>query len=161
MHRGYGNAIAAPFLFSHPSSLEHDTGAHPENARRIQAIEAELGTREWLGWERREAPQVEIEQLLRVHPREHVELVRETCARGAAFDLDTPTSPGTWEAALRSAGAGCAMVDALLARGDPDGVLRAAPARATTPSPRAPWASACSPTSLWPPATRWPPAWSG
>ena len=49
-----------------------------------------------------------------MHPREHVELVRETSAAGAAFDLDTPTSPGTWEAALHAAGAGCAMVDALL-----------------------------------------------
>jgi acetoin utilization deacetylase AcuC-like enzyme len=49
-----------------------------------------------------------------VHPNEYVELVRETCARGAAFDLDTPTSPGSWEAALHSAGAGCAMVDSLL-----------------------------------------------
>jgi len=40
--------------------------------------------------------------------------VRETCERGGAFDLDTPTSPGSWEAALRAAGAGVAMVDALL-----------------------------------------------
>ena len=28
--RGYGNAMAAPVLLRHPSSLEHDTGAHPE-----------------------------------------------------------------------------------------------------------------------------------
>jgi len=43
-----------------------------------------------------------------------VELVRETCSRAAAFDLDTPTSEGSWDAALHAAGAGCAMVDALL-----------------------------------------------
>jgi acetoin utilization deacetylase AcuC-like enzyme len=114
LHRGYGNAIAAPLLLSHPSSLEHDTGAHPENARRIRAIESELEARGWLGWERREAPPAELEQLLRVHPREHVELVRETSSRAAAFDLDTPTSEGSWEASLHAAGAGCAMVDALL-----------------------------------------------
>ena len=111
---GYGNAIARPLLFSHPASLGHDTGAHPENARRIEAIEAELARRDWLGWERREAPEAELEQLLRVHPREHVELVRETSARGAAFDPDTPTSPGSWKAALRASGAACAMVDALV-----------------------------------------------
>jgi acetoin utilization deacetylase AcuC-like enzyme len=115
LHRGYGTAIAAPLLFSHPSSLEHDTGAHPENAQRIRAIAAELSGRDWLGWERRKAPQAELEQLLRVHPQDHVDRVREVCSRAAAFDLDTPTSHGSWEAALHAAGAGCAMVDALLA----------------------------------------------
>ena len=38
-----------------------------------------------------------IEQLLAVHPREHVDAVRETSARAGAFDLDTPTSEGSWE----------------------------------------------------------------
>jgi acetoin utilization deacetylase AcuC-like enzyme len=41
--------------------------------------------------------------------------VRETCDRAGAFDLDTPTSPGTWDAALHAAGGACALVEALLA----------------------------------------------
>jgi acetoin utilization deacetylase AcuC-like enzyme len=112
--RGYGNAIAAPLYFRHPSSLEHDTGAHPERAERIRALEKELDRREWLGWERREAPRVELERVLAVHPESHVEAVRETSARGGSFDPDTPASPGSWEAALHSAGGACAMVEALL-----------------------------------------------
>ncbi len=56
-----------------------------------------------------------LEQLLAVHPRSYVDSVREHCERGVAFDLDTPTSPGSWEAALRAAGAACALVDALMA----------------------------------------------
>ena len=111
--------MAAPLLFSHPASLEHDTGAHPERADRLRAIETELERRDWLGWERREAPPVEIEQLVRVHPESHVDTVRETSARGGAFDLDTPASPGSWEAALHSAGGACAMVEALLGREAP------------------------------------------
>jgi len=104
-----------PVYFSHPSSLEHDTGlGHPERADRIRAIEAELEQRDWLRFERREAPQVTIEQLLAVHPESYVELVRETSARSGAFDLDTPTSPGSWEAALHAAGGACALVEALL-----------------------------------------------
>jgi acetoin utilization deacetylase AcuC-like enzyme len=104
-----------PLLFSHPASLEHDTGyGHPERPDRIRALEAELSARDWLGFERREAPAVEIERLLAVHPPEHVEAVRELSARGGAFDLDTPLSPGSWEAALRSAGGACALVEALL-----------------------------------------------
>ena len=84
-----------PPFFRHPASLEHDTGhGHPERADRIRAIEAELESREWLGWEPREAPAASEEQLLRVHPAEYVARVRDMSARGEAFDMDTPTSPG-------------------------------------------------------------------
>jgi acetoin utilization deacetylase AcuC-like enzyme len=104
-----------PVYFEHPASLEHDTGrGHPERADRIRAIEAELGRRGRLGFERREAPAATPEQLHAVHPPEYVELVRETSARGAAFDLDTPTSPGTWEAAVRAAGGACALAETLM-----------------------------------------------
>ena len=102
-------------FFRHPASLGHDTGAHPERADRVRAIEAELERREWLGWERRDAPEVELDRVLAVHPQSHVDAVRETSARGGAFDLDTPASPGSWEAALHSAGGACALVEALLA----------------------------------------------
>jgi acetoin utilization deacetylase AcuC-like enzyme len=117
-----------PVLFSHPSSLEHDTGyGHPERADRIRAIDAELQRRDWLGFERREAPPVDVERLLAVHPAEYVDSVRETSARGGAFDLDTPTSPGSWEAALHAAGGACALVEALLAGGERVGLSVARP----------------------------------
>ncbi len=104
-----------PVLFDHPSSLEHDTGfGHPERPDRIRAIRAELDRHGDFGWERREAPAATEEQLLAVHPREHVEAVRDKSAREAPFDLDTPTSAGTWEAALRAAGGACALAETLL-----------------------------------------------
>jgi acetoin utilization deacetylase AcuC-like enzyme len=106
-------------FFSHPASLEHDTGyGHPERAERMNAIEAELRRRDWLGYERREAPRATLDQLLAVHPQEHVDAVRETSARAGAFDLDTPTSQGSWEAALRAAGGACALTDSLLSEGE-------------------------------------------
>jgi acetoin utilization deacetylase AcuC-like enzyme len=108
-----------PPFFRHPASLEHDTGhGHPERADRIRAIEAELEARDWLGWEPLEAPEATEEQLLRVHPREYVERVRELSARSQAFDMDTPTSPGSYEAALRAAGGACALVESLLTGGE-------------------------------------------
>jgi acetoin utilization deacetylase AcuC-like enzyme len=104
-----------PVYFSHPSSLEHDTGfGHPERPDRIRAIEAELERRDWLAYERREAPAASADQLTSVHTPEFVELVRETIDRRGAFDVDTPTAPGTWEAALHSAGGACALAEALL-----------------------------------------------
>jgi acetoin utilization deacetylase AcuC-like enzyme len=108
-----------PVLFSHPSSLQHETGfGHPERVDRMHAIQAELDRRDWLGFERREAPPVREEQLLAVHSRDHVDAVRETSARGGAFDLDTPTSTGSWEAALHAAGGACALVEAVLDGGE-------------------------------------------
>jgi acetoin utilization deacetylase AcuC-like enzyme len=111
-----------PPFFRHESSLEHDTGfGHPERADRIRAIEGELDGREWLGWERVEAPAATEEQLLRVHPAEYVQAVREHSERGQAFDVDTPTSPGSYEAALRGAGGACALAEALLTGGERTG----------------------------------------
>jgi acetoin utilization deacetylase AcuC-like enzyme len=108
-----------PVLFSHPSSLLHETGmGHPERVDRLHAIQAELERRDWLGFERREAPPATEEQLLAVHTGAHVEAVRETSARAGAFDLDTPTSEGSWDAALHSAGGTCALVEALMDGGE-------------------------------------------
>ena len=111
-----------PPFFRHDSSLEHDTGfGHPERADRVRAIEGELDSREWLGWERVDAPAATEEQLLRVHPSTYVRAVREHSERSQGFDLDTPTSPGSYEAALRAAGGPSALVDALLTGGERTG----------------------------------------
>src|SRR5204863_5181156 len=76
--RGYRTRISAPVLLMHPASLEHDTGfGHPERAERIRALERHLGELDWLGFERRESPQAELDALLAVHPRSHVEAVQE------------------------------------------------------------------------------------
>jgi acetoin utilization deacetylase AcuC-like enzyme len=88
---------------------------HPERPDRIPAIERELEGRAWLGLERREAPRAERALLEAVHPPAYVDRVEEYCARGAAFDADTPTSPGSWEASLRAAGAAGAMAEVLMA----------------------------------------------
>jgi acetoin utilization deacetylase AcuC-like enzyme len=112
--RGYRNEIAAPLYLRHGSSLDHDTGSHPERADRIRALEASLAVEEWLGWRVVEAPPASEEQLLRVHPREHVERIRAACASATPIDLDTPVVPASWEAAVRAAGGACALVEALL-----------------------------------------------
>ena len=107
--------MAAPLLFHHDSSYEHDTGAHPESARRLEAIERQLEERDWLGWERREAPAAALEAIRAVHSERHVERIREASERGGArLDPDTVASSGSYRAALHAAGGACAMVDALL-----------------------------------------------
>ncbi|HVS28332.1 MAG TPA: histone deacetylase [Solirubrobacteraceae bacterium] len=117
--------MAAPVYLRHPSSLRHETGAHPERPARISAIERELERRDWLGLDLVEAPSVDDKVLAAVHPPEHVAAIRELCARGGgALDVDTVVSPGSYEAALHAAGGAVALVDILLAGAD-DGRPRA------------------------------------
>ena len=106
--------------FSHPACQLHDPGeglpGHPERPERLVAIEAALEERDWLGWERREAPAASEDELMLVHPREHVEAIRSLCeSGGGAIDIDTYAGEASWEAALRSAGGACAMTRALVA----------------------------------------------
>ena len=75
-----------------------------------------------LGWEPREAPRASEEQPLAVHLPEYVALVAEMSSRSASFDADTPTSPGSYEAALRAAGGACALVEALAGGGERTGL---------------------------------------
>ncbi len=104
---------------SHPSSLDHDPRdhlpGHPENPERLRAIEAYLAERDWLGWERREAPAATVAELELVHAPEHVERIRRLCAAGGgALDVDTAVVPASYEAALRAVGGACEMVRQLL-----------------------------------------------
>ncbi|HWC26162.1 MAG TPA: histone deacetylase, partial [Solirubrobacteraceae bacterium] len=107
--------MPAPVLLRHPSSLEHDTGGHPENARRIVAIERALSERDWLGWDVRLSPAAEREQIATVHPMRYVERIEALCRRGGGMiDMDTIVSSGSFEAARHAAGGCIALVDALL-----------------------------------------------
>jgi acetoin utilization deacetylase AcuC-like enzyme len=103
----------------HPLSLEHDTGAHPENARRIVAIERRLAAEGSHGLERVEAPAATAEQLQRVHPRSHIEAIEAISARGGGMiDLDTVASERSYEAALHAAGGAILAVERLLDGGE-------------------------------------------
>ncbi len=82
-------------LIYHPVFLRHDTGMHPENAKRL-AVFGELPVTDvpdgtpWLGL---------------VHTADHVENVRVACAMERHLDPDTMTSQGSFEAACYAVGA--------------------------------------------------------
>jgi acetoin utilization deacetylase AcuC-like enzyme len=110
-----------PSVFlAHPSSLEHDTAGHPEQAARITAIERELSARDWLGFERVSSPSVARSVLAAVHSSRYVAAIEDfSAAGGGALDFDTVVSTGSFDAAMHAAGGAVRMVELLL-DGDAD-----------------------------------------
>jgi acetoin utilization deacetylase AcuC-like enzyme len=103
----------------HPSSLEHDTGTHPENAGRIRALEAALEAAGWCGLDRFEAPAATRDQLHRVHTPRYVDAIEAfSAAGGGLIDADTMVSERSFEAAVRSAGGAAWAAERLLAGED-------------------------------------------
>jgi acetoin utilization deacetylase AcuC-like enzyme len=106
-------------LYTHPACLDHDPGRHhPESPARLRAVLAALDSPEFASLERREAPEAGLEDLLRVHPRRHVERIFDAVPRAGhvGIDADTVMSPASGRAALHAAGAVVAAVDAVVAK---------------------------------------------
>jgi acetoin utilization deacetylase AcuC-like enzyme len=109
-------------LLAHPSSLEHDTGHHPEQPARIVAIEDELERRGWLGFERVSSPAAQRSALAAVHSEHHIAMIEQLAERGGGhIDLDTVVSAGSFRAALHAAGGAVRLVDMLAAGAAPTG----------------------------------------
>ena len=106
-------------LYTHPACLDHDPGRHhPESPARLRAVLAALDDLEFARLERCKAPEAAREDLLRVHPRRHVEGILAAVPKTGhvGIDADTVLSPASGEAALRAAGAVAAAVDAVVAK---------------------------------------------
>jgi acetoin utilization deacetylase AcuC-like enzyme len=127
-----------PVFLSHPSSLEHDTGAHPEQPARITAIHSALARHDYFGFERASSPAVERAVLERVHPASYVDLIARAAARGGgALDLDTVVSPGSFQAALHAAGGAVRLTELLVAGETPYGFSAHRPPGHHAPEARA------------------------
>jgi acetoin utilization deacetylase AcuC-like enzyme len=103
-------------LFTHPSSLAHDTGlGHPECADRIRAVQRALETQEFAGLLREVAPRAPVAVLQPAHTVLHIDFVLTLPQDRLTYvDGDTVYSPASLEAALRAAGGACAAVDAVM-----------------------------------------------
>ncbi|GMT42118.1 MAG: deacetylase [bacterium] len=100
--------------YNSPLFLKHDTGDHPENARRLTAINREvkkfIPKSKWV-----DPPDATGEQIEAVHDRGYIKTVKSACENGqTALDMDTPISPMSYYAAIRGAGAGCHAVESIM-----------------------------------------------
>jgi acetoin utilization deacetylase AcuC-like enzyme len=93
---------------------------HPESPARLQAIEDQLILARVDGLvERREAPLAPLEAVRRNHGEDAIDMVRDNVPERAGdyypLDPDTLLCKGSYQAALRAAGAALAATDAVLA----------------------------------------------
>ena len=109
----------------HEDCLEHRNAmGHPECAERLRSIEKTLEAEQFAVLQRAKAPLAEIEAIERAHPLAYIEAVKDASPDdGLAYiDGDTSMSPGSWRAALRSAGGGILGVDKVM-RGEVENVF--------------------------------------
>jgi acetoin utilization deacetylase AcuC-like enzyme len=108
-------------LVTHPSFLEHDTGAgHPERPDRMRAIDRVLTHEMFAELKREEAPlRDDVEEAIALaHPQRYIDWVKSVRPQPgeepARLDPDTVLSATSWEPALRAVGAGLLAVDRVL-----------------------------------------------
>lgn len=101
-------------LVTHPTSREHRGPlGHPERQERLDAAVAGI-EESGLTVVPLTARAVDRDELLAVHDAPFIESLERFCeAGGGLIDADTFAAPGSWEAAVHSAGAGPTAVDAL------------------------------------------------
>ena len=105
-------------LYTHPACARHDMGAgHPERPARLAAVLEALDGDDFADLKRREAPEINRDRLLLMHPAHYVDRLFQTFPKTEGrvqIDADTAVSEGSREAALRAAGGVVAAVDAVM-----------------------------------------------
>jgi acetoin utilization deacetylase AcuC-like enzyme len=109
-------------LLTHPCFVLHDNGpGHPERPDRMRAIDKVLGHDLFKPLVRVDAPlRDDVEEaIVRVHPQDYLDQIKAVRPGpgepSVQLDPDTALSPGSWEPAMRSIGAGLEAVDQVIA----------------------------------------------
>ncbi len=96
--------------------LEHDTGAHPECARRLKTVYAHLRKTGLIGrFEQGALRQATGDEVKRVHAADYLRTLAAFAAHGGGhIDGDTVVSPRSYDVALHAAGAAVDAVGQVL-----------------------------------------------
>src|SRR5689334_21209799 len=108
----------ASHLIYDPKYLSHDTDAHPENARRLQAILRVVGHDDDLTKKivRSKPKPASHDDIVRCHREDQIFHIESACERGETYlDVDRRIRPASFKVAQLAAGAAVASVDAAVA----------------------------------------------
>jgi acetoin utilization deacetylase AcuC-like enzyme len=121
-------------VYYHPLFLEHETGEHPENKRRL-IVAREMLAKSGLDLEWVTPEPAPVAAIARVHAPGYIDSVRKLAADGGGWlDWDTAVSPKSYDAAMLAAGSGLMAVDRALATGQKAFMLVRPPGHHACPS---------------------------
>lgn len=102
-------------LGRHDACSGHEPGiGHPERPERLQAVRDGIAAAGLDGALVEFSPEPATRaELVRVHDPGYLEFLEEASYKGAVLDPDTVVAPGSFEAALRAAGAGLSAIERL------------------------------------------------
>ncbi len=102
-------------IFTSDRFTDHLTPpGHPERFERAEVMQVVASEFRQRGGDVREPRPAMEHELARVHDRAYIARIGETTGRATALDLDTFTSPDSYEVALLAAGAALASVDEVM-----------------------------------------------
>jgi acetoin utilization deacetylase AcuC-like enzyme len=107
--------VTTQLVYYYPQGhAAHFQNGHPERPERVEAICAALAKLGW--WEAfpHLDPILPGNDLLRtIHSPMYIDLLPGICRKGQSLDMDTYTTPATWELAINSAGGAIAIASSV------------------------------------------------
>jgi acetoin utilization deacetylase AcuC-like enzyme len=110
-----GEEMRVGFIYD-PIYLKHDTGEHPENAKRLLAVMRYLErTGPWQKLVSIKPVAAGVDDITLVHERQYISYIREMAEKGGGrLDPDTVMSAGSYDAARYAAGGVISAADAVI-----------------------------------------------
>lgn len=92
----------------------HAELGHPERPERVETIRLALDAVGWWETYPRLSPLPVADALLQgIHDPDYLSILQSACSRGQHLDMDTYTTPGSWQLALNAAGGALAVCSAV------------------------------------------------
>ena len=109
-----------PTIFTNPRFRDHDTGQHPESAKRLTTLDRHLETTGWLQRCRQGTVRdISMDQLSAVHAADQIDAAQSLAASGGGkLDADTVLSKHSYDVAILAAGTAVSAVDVVMSGQD-------------------------------------------
>lgn len=107
--------MSPDLAFFYPEGHQaHRQPGHPERPERVEAIrEAFIESGQWKKFSHLEASPLSRNELTQIHTPEYLSRLKTACENDTPMDLDTYTTPQSWQLALNAAGGGVAVAKAV------------------------------------------------
>ena len=101
-----------PLLYQNEMFEQHDTGQHPECAKRLEKVRQHLASRGTLEkFDLRPCPTIDTKHLLAIHTDDHIRKVKAYAESGGGrIESDTVVSRMSYDVALTAVGTACDAV---------------------------------------------------